>query len=122
MLKSVGGAALGAVGIGAEKGISVDAQIGDRANDVQAGGTKGAGDITAKDSATVNVNTTQADAQVESAGVVNVKNYDPWMLGLLLLVVTLFVPSPLGLLKRIPLWRRVTSQRQSTKASGQKSQ
>lgn len=103
-----------------DKGISVDAQIGDRENEAQLGGARGAGNIEAEDDATVNVITSQADAQVDRAENVIIKNYDPWMLLGLLAVITLFVPSPLGPIKRLFRWRRRTPPQQSTKASEQK--
>lgn len=94
------------------QGISVDAQIGDRDNEAQLGGARGTGKIEAEDNATVNVNTSKTDANVERANKVVVNNYDPWMLVALVAVITLFVPSPLGPVKRlfsrlIP-WRRTT--------------
>ena len=104
----------------ADKGISVDAQIGDRENELALGGARGTGDIRAEDDATVNVTTSTSDAQIEKAGTVIIKNYDPWMLLALLAVITLFVPSPWGSIKRLFRWRRHTPQPTSTKGSEQK--
>ena len=101
----------------ADKGISVDAQIGDRENDLSLGGARGAGDIRAEDDATVIVTTSTNEAQIETAGTVIIENRDPWMLLALLAVVTLFVPSPLGPIKRLFRWRRRTHQQPSTKGS-----
>ena len=101
----------------ADKGISVDAQIGDRENELSVGGARGTGDIKAEDDATVNVTTSTSEAQIEQADTVIIQSYDPWMLLGLLAVITLFVPSPWGSIKRLFRWRRRTHQQTSTKAS-----
>lgn len=96
------------LGSKAQDGLSIDAQIGDRENELQAGGARGTGKIVAKGDAKVTVTTSQADARVDNAETVIVKNYDPWMLWGLLTAIVLFVPSPLGYLKRLFKWRQIT--------------
>ena len=94
----------------ASKGISVDSQLGDRENDVRLGGVAAAKNIIAEDNATVNVTASQTDSNVERANTVIVKNYDPWILVSLIAVIALFVPSPMGYLKRKFKWLQITPQ------------
>jgi hypothetical protein len=107
-------------GVGGDKGLSVDAQIGDRENDLKLGGTTGTGDIKAEDNAHVEVNTATSEASFEKAETVTINYTNYWVLAALLAVVTLFVPSPLSYIKRLFTWRRTTPQRKSPKASEQK--
>lgn len=104
----------------ADKGISVDAQIGDRANDLAVGGARGTGKITAKGKARVTVTTSKANSKFDNAEKVTVNNYSSEMLYWLLAVVVLFVPSPLPYIIRSLRWLATIRQRMSRKASEQK--
>lgn len=92
MLAPVAGKLLGK----ADDGISVDAQIGDRANEGQLGEAvqKGTGDIKAEDKAQVTVNNTQdsTDAKIENAQNVTVQNIPPWVF--ILAIIGWVLPSP----------------------------
>lgn len=88
-----------------EKGLSVDAQIGDRDNELQLSGAKGiSGDITAEDDATVVVNTSSHEtaAQIKRAEVVNIEQIPPWVL--LLLILGWVLPTPTGIFRGAREW------------------
>lgn len=81
-------------------GISVDAQIGDRQNQVDIGGVTGTGNIEVEDNGTVNVNTTAVDANVEQAEEVTINNGPaPWIL--ILLILGWVCPTPLTMAKSL---------------------
>lgn len=107
---------------GASKGLSVDAQIGDRANELALGGARGTGKIIAKGKARVTVNTSSAANKFEKAETVIINETNPWVLGGLLAAVILFIPSPLPKLLRGITWLAATPSRMSRKASTRKSQ
>lgn len=95
----------GALGVADKDGIELDAQVGDRENDVQVGkGIKGTGEVKARDNATVNVNTSNKEtaSEVGTAETVNVKNENipPWVF--LISLAGWMLPSP------IEIWRLVT--------------
>lgn len=65
------------------KGLSVDAQIGDKKAEIS--GQKGTGDIKVKDNGTVSVNTSKTDSNIERAEEVTINNtIPPWIMVLLL--------------------------------------
>lgn len=107
-----------AVGLNSSKGLSVDMQVGDRQLDTQISGTRGTGKISAKGKARVYVNT--ASNKFEKAELVIINETNPWVLGSLLAVVILFIPSPLPKIIRGTKWLATTRQRMSRKASEQK--
>lgn len=98
------GAKMGAsaLGIAEDDGLSVelDAQIGDRKNDVdsQIGGVKGTGEVKADRGASVSVVTKAAESNVERADKVKVtnNNHPPfWMIALL--VLGWILPDPMDM-------------------------
>jgi len=93
--------AMKAVGASSKDGISVDAQLGDRKNDtdVQLDGARATGDISAKDSATVNVTNKNADAQIQRAENVTIQNIPPWMF--LVALLGWLLPTPNSIFKGI---------------------
>ncbi len=97
------------LGSKAQDGISIDAQIGDRENELQAGGARGAGKIEAKGRSQVHVTTSQAGAKIGKAEVVKVQNTPPWVV--LLLILGWVCPTPRQMFKSIigcKIWRRTT--------------
>ena len=103
--------AMDAMGVASKDGISVDAQIGDRENDIQVDGARGAGDIKAKGNSTVNVNTTKNDSQIENAETVNIENIPPWVV--LLLIIGWILPTPSSILKGAKAkWQHRTHRQQ----------
>ena len=105
-----------------DKGISVDAQVGDRANELALGGARGTGKIVAKGKARVTVNTSSTGTRFDKAETVIVQNFNPWVLGGLIGTIILFIPSPLPTIIRGIKWLANTRQRRLHKASNQKSQ
>jgi hypothetical protein len=104
-----------------DKGISVDAQVGDRANELALGGARGTGKIVAKGKARVTVNTSSASNKFEKAETVIINETNPWVLGGLLAAIILFIPSPLPKLLRGIKWLATIRQRTSRRGSEQKS-
>jgi hypothetical protein len=89
---------------GASKdGVSLDAQIGDRETetntDVQAGGTKGTGDVSAAGNAKVEVNTETSSASVEEAENVTVNNTPFWLV--IVAILGWILPTPSDIFKGI---------------------
>ncbi len=83
-----------------KEGISVDAQIGDRQNQVDVGGVTGTGNIEVEDNGTVNVNTAKTNSNIEEAEEVTINNGpEPWVL--LLLILGWSLPTPLTMFKSI---------------------
>jgi hypothetical protein len=80
---------------GSDSGLSVDAQVGDRENEAQVGGARGAGDIEAEDNATVNVSTNKIDSQIEKAENVTIQTIPPWVF--LIALVGWILPTPLSM-------------------------
>ena len=98
----------------ADKGISVDAQIGDRENALQAGGASGAGIIEAKDNAHVEVTTSNGETSFETAKNVLVQNTPPWLVALLILGWVL--PTPTSIFRGARnKWQAITRRRRSLK-------
>lgn len=94
-----------AVGIGSDKGVSIDAQIGDRANSANLG-TSGVGRVEAEDNAIVNVNTTKNDAQIDQAENVIVNN-GPSIWWAIIAIAGWILPTPASIFRLIPkFWRR----------------
>ena len=108
-----------ALGLGADKGLSVDMQVGDRQIDTQLSGTRGTGKIEAKGKARVTVNT--ASNKFEKAETVIINETNPWVLGALVATIILFIPSPLPKIIRGIRWLANTRQRMSQRASERKS-
>lgn len=113
-----------ALGLSSSKGISVDAQVGDRENEAQIGGARGTGKIVAKGKSRVTVNTSthSTASRIEKAEKVVINNTNPWVLGGLIATVILFIPTPLPKIIRGVKWLVNTRQRRLLKASTQKSQ
>ena len=91
---------------GMDGGVSVDAQIGDRDGSIAVGGARGAGNIKAKDEATVNVVTSTNKTKVEKANEITINNDpSPWLYGILILGWVL--PTPTSMFRSsIGWWRR----------------
>ena len=111
-----------AMSAGEPSGISVDAQIGDRENDVQLTGTKVIeGSLTASDDSTVIVDTSthETASQIETAGVVNIEQIPTSVL--LLLILGWLLPTPTTMYRGIKAWLVRIRQPASRRASKQKS-
>lgn len=85
------------LGGAANDGISVDAQVGDRENEAQVGGARGAGNIKAEDDASVTVNTVKNDSNIDKAENVTIQSIPPWVFFLTILGWVL--PTPQGIFK-----------------------
>lgn len=94
MLTDFAGKAITGAMTGDKKGISLDAQVGDRENEVTLGEKVGVGDIQAKDGGSVNVKNVKSDTKFESAGevVIQYENIPPWLI--ILLLITWALPTP----------------------------
>lgn len=101
MLTDIGAKMAGsAMGIAEDDGLSVelDAQIGDRQNDVdsQVGGVKGTGEVKADRGSKVNVVTKAAESNIEKAEKVEVTNNKQapfWLIALL--IIGWILPDPM---------------------------
>ena len=108
MLTDIGAKMAGsAMGIAEDDGLSVelDAQIGDRQNDVETqigNGVKGTGDVTATKGGKVNVLTKAAESnfeKAESVAITNNKQAPLWMI--LLLILGWVLPDPMRMWQSI---------------------
>lgn len=102
--------------LGASKdgGISAEAQIGDRENDIgaQIDGSTGARDIKTGSGSTVDVKSENSNARVGNANRVTVQNVPPWVM--LLLLLGWLLPTPSSIFKGIKnkIWPRPTRPHQ----------
>lgn len=101
------------LGGAAKDGISVDAQLGDRENDVgtQLGGSTGTRDIKAKGNAQVNVTSESGATKVASADKVTIQNIPPWVF--LVALIGWILPTPNSIYKGIKTkWQRLLHRQQ----------
>ena len=90
-------AAVSALTGASKDGISLDAQVGDRENEVQAGGMKGTGDVSAKGKAKVQIKNEQSKARVDQAETVIIENIPWWVF--LIAISGWIVPTPTTIYK-----------------------
>lgn len=95
-----------------QAGLSVDAQIGDKEQEVavQLGGVKGTEDISAKGNAVVNVDTASIESNVEEANEVTINNDpSPWLY--LILIGGWVLPTPMSMIRSLVGWFKKRKKR-----------